>query len=129
MPSASHSGLCADLEFCVCHVLQAAATAKSAGKKPQRRRKSGEGGAEAGSDAELQLAGLLQVVHLLANPPRGPGAGGAGANEEEEEEEAEEEREVVPLEREVVALVVDALFDRWVRQRRCTGGWRWPLCC
>lgn len=84
---------------------QAADKAGGSSKKQQRRRSS-----EAASTAELQLAGLLQLMHLLANPPPEPAPGaspGAAAA-------AEEEREVVPLAREVVAQVVDALFDRWV---------------
>jgi hypothetical protein len=84
--------------------VQAAAAPQSAGKRGAARRRSGEG--VEGSGAELQLAGLLQVLHLLANP-QGEGA---------EEEDWEEEREALPLEREVVAQVVDALFDR------CTQG-------
>lgn len=91
--------------------LQAAAAGGS-GKK--QRRKSGEGAAGA-STSEQQLAGLLQVMHLLANPPAGQG--GEGAMEEEEEAG----REVEPLEREVVAQVVDALFDRCACMA-CAGG-------
>ncbi|EFN51942.1 hypothetical protein CHLNCDRAFT_139605, partial [Chlorella variabilis] len=83
-------------------VLQAAAANKSGGKR--QRRKSGEG--PEASTAELQLAGVLQVMHLLANPPQElPGGGG-------EEGQEEEGREAAPLDREVVAQVVDALFDR-----------------
>ena len=123
----------------------AAAPPPSAGKKGGRgRRRSGEG-AEAASEAERQLAGLLQVrlrcaagppgcprtgspldahinrlpihlfkplrlptsqvLHLLANPP---------PEGEDAEAAAEQEREVYPLDQEVVAQVVDALFQRWV---------------
>lgn len=81
---------------------------KAAGGRRQQRRKSGEGagsGAAAATAGELQLAGLLQVLHLLANLP--PEQGGEAAA-------AEEAADVRPLEREVVAQVVDALFDRWV---------------
>ncbi len=56
-----------------------------------------------------QPAPPRQVLHLLANPPPERPAGG-DAMEEEEEEEG---RTAVPLERQVVAQVVDALFDRW----------------
>ncbi|PSC70800.1 sister-chromatid cohesion 3 [Micractinium conductrix] len=81
----------------------AAAPPPSAGKKGGRgRRRSGEG-AEAASEAERQLAGLLQVLHLLANPP---------PEGEDAEAAAEQEREVYPLDQEVVAQVVDALFQR-----------------
>lgn len=52
---------------------------------------------------------LHQVMHLLANPPTERRAGGDAMDEDEEEEE----RPAVPLERQVVAQVVDALFDRW----------------
>lgn len=81
--------------------MQAAAAPQSAGKRGAARRRSGEGVEASGT--ELQLAGLLQVLHLLANPPR------EGAEGEEVEEE---EPEAAPLEREVVAQVVDALQDR-----------------
>ena len=51
-----------------------------------------------------------QVMHLLANPPRErPAASGGEAMEEDGEEEGGQ----APLERQVVAQVVDALFDRW----------------
>ena len=45
-------------------------------------------------------------MHLLANPP--PEGEGEGARQEEDEEAR-------PLDREVVAQVVDALFDRCAR--------------
>ncbi|PRW20268.1 sister-chromatid cohesion 3 [Chlorella sorokiniana] len=88
-------------------VIKTAAQAGGSGKK-KGRRKSGEGAAPVASTSELQLAGLLQVMHLLANPPPERPAGG-DAMEEDEEEEG---RTAVPLERQVVAQVVDALFDR-----------------
>lgn len=50
-----------------------------------------------------------QVMHLLANPPPERPTGGDAMDEDEEEEG----RVAVPLERQVVAQVVDALFDRW----------------
>jgi len=49
---------------------------------------------------------------LLANPPPEPAEDGEEDGRMREEEE-EEGREVVPLSREVVAQVVDAVFDRW----------------
>ncbi|KAL4451286.1 hypothetical protein ABPG77_009358 [Micractinium sp. CCAP 211/92] len=77
----------------------------SSGKKQKGGRKQAKGGegSSSGTAAERQLAGLLQVMHLLANPaPEGEGEGG----------QREEEEEARPLDREVVAQVVDALFDR-----------------
>ena len=71
-------------------------------------------------------------MHLLANPPPEPAPGASPGTAAASEDE---EREVVPLAREVVAQVVDALFDRWAglgldawAEASMTWMQGWPCC-
>ena len=59
--------------------------------------------------ANPTAANLLQVMHQLANPPQ---LGEEGGSEGMDAEVPVGKEDAVPLDREVVAQVVDALFDR-----------------